>query len=154
MDWFHQSPSDYRRRGQPETLRDNDVHSVLEDAAQDLIREHRQRVAAPTDGPRLSVTPLLLKNLGSRLDLDDGYLLDGLTSFGQIHVSPCVVVAYSTVDATLRLLGSVVERLPPGPDVSPSWLTYDTFHHRAGVDEVVARARSVLGASVQPIMTP
>ncbi len=69
VDWFHHSPADYRKRYQPETLRDNAMTAVAESTAHELTQEHRQRVASPGDGPRLSVTPLLLKNLGSRLDL-------------------------------------------------------------------------------------
>src|SRR5262245_6211125 len=71
VDWFHQSPADYRKHNQPETLRDNDMTVIAASTAQRLLREHRQLVASPGDGPRLSVTPLLLKNLGSRLDLFD-----------------------------------------------------------------------------------
>jgi AraC-like DNA-binding protein len=71
IDWFHQSPADYRKRYQPETLRDNDITAVPTQTALRLAQEHRQRVASPGEGPRLSVTPLLLKNLGSRLDLFD-----------------------------------------------------------------------------------
>jgi AraC-like DNA-binding protein len=71
VDWFHQSPADYRKRYQPETLRDNDMTAIPAQTARTLVREHRQRVASPDEGPRLSVTPLLLKNLGSRLDLFD-----------------------------------------------------------------------------------
>jgi AraC-like DNA-binding protein len=69
VDWFHESPADYRRSHQPETQRDNDVKPVPDALARSLVREHHQHVASPVDGPRLSITPLLLKNLGSRLDL-------------------------------------------------------------------------------------
>jgi AraC-like DNA-binding protein len=69
VDWFHQSPADYRKRYLPETRRDPETTAVSTETAQSMASEHRRRVAAPGDGPRLSVTPLLLKNLGSRLDL-------------------------------------------------------------------------------------
>jgi hypothetical protein len=37
----------------------------------ELIRDHRRLVASRGEGPRLSVTPLLLKNLGARRDMFD-----------------------------------------------------------------------------------
>jgi AraC-like DNA-binding protein len=77
VDWFHQSPADYRKRYQPETLRDNAITPAPTKSVQALTAEHRQRVASPGDGPRLSVTPLLLKNLGSRLDLFDAVKSQG-----------------------------------------------------------------------------
>jgi AraC-like DNA-binding protein/mannose-6-phosphate isomerase-like protein (cupin superfamily) len=71
VDWFHQSPMEYRKRYRPEILRDSDVTDVAAEVALGLVREHRRLVASPADGPRLSITPLLLKNVGSRLDLFD-----------------------------------------------------------------------------------
>jgi AraC-like DNA-binding protein len=68
VDWFHSSPSEYRKRHQPDILRDNDITDVPAALAADLIREHRRHVASRSDGPRLSVTPLLLKNLAVRRD--------------------------------------------------------------------------------------
>ncbi len=69
VDWFHLSPADYRRRYQPDTLCDSIFDAVDRPTIDALVQRQRQQVASPaTDGPRLSVTPLLLKNLGSRLD--------------------------------------------------------------------------------------
>ncbi|KAA0079752.1 AraC family transcriptional regulator [Mycolicibacterium sp. P9-64] len=69
LDWFKQTPAEYRAANLPATLRDNDVETVAADAVAGLIHEHRRRVASPTDGPRLSITPILLKNVGTRADL-------------------------------------------------------------------------------------
>jgi AraC-like DNA-binding protein len=191
VDWFHQSPADYRRRYQPETLRDNDMTAVPDQTARSLAREHRQRVASPAEGPRLSVTPLLLKNLGSRLDLfdairsqggdpveddesddasgpahlipirvtmadlDGGYPLDGLASFSQVHTTPCLVLDYSTVGSTLELVAAVTHRLELIPTIRPViWLTYNAFHDRHGVDEVITRSKNEHGIDIQPIMMP
>lgn len=99
VDWFHQSPAGYRKRYQPETLRDNDMIAVPVQTAGDLAREHRQRVAAPGEAPRLSVTPLLLKNLGSRLDLFDANRTQGGDSAsdtapdGPVHLIPIRVTS-------------------------------------------------------------
>ena len=191
VDWFHQLPADYRKRYQPETLRDNDMNPVCAQTRLELTREHRQRVAAPGEGPRLSVTPLLLKNLGSRLDLfdairtgggetdsaagpdagdgpvhlipiritkgdlDGGYPMDGLASFGQIRTTPCLVLDYSTVAATLELVAEVVQRVELAPPLRPViWLAYNAFHDRHGVDEVIARSKAEHGVEIQPIMMP
>jgi AraC-like DNA-binding protein len=191
VDWFHQSPADYRKRYQPETLRDNDMTAIPARAATSLVREHRQRVASPDEGPRLSVTPLLLKNLGSRLDLfdaiqthsagptsdaesdaasgpihlmpiritradlDAGYLMDGLASFSQIRTRPCLVLDYSTATSTFELVTAVVHRLAQVPSVQPViWLTYNAFHDRHGVDEVMARTNAEHAVVIQPIMMP
>jgi len=191
VDWFHQSPADYRKRYLPETLRDPETTAVSAQTAQSMASEHRQRVAAPGDGPRLSVTPLLLKNLGSRLDLfeavrtresdadptgrpderggpvhlipirvtksdlDSGYTMDGLSSFSQVRATPCLVLDYTTVAATLDLVTAVVRRLESIPDLQVvMWLAYNAFHDRQGVDEVVARAKSDHLIDIQPIMMP
>jgi AraC-like DNA-binding protein len=189
VDWFHQLPADYRKRYQPDTLRDNDMTAVPAATARALVAEHRQRVASPGEGPRLSVTPLLLKNLGSRLDLfdairthsgdpassdpteggngpvhlipirvtkadlDGGYPMDGLASFSQIRTTPCLVLDYSTVASTFELVTEVVRRfeLTPKPVI---WVTYNAFHDRHGVDEVITRAKAEHGVDIQPIMMP
>ena len=69
VDWFKTTPAEYRAANLPDTLRDNEIEAVTADDTAELIREHRRRVASPTDAPRLSITPLLLKNVGSRADL-------------------------------------------------------------------------------------
>lgn len=71
VDWFKQTPAEYRAANKPETQRDNDVEPVSADVIRDLVHEHRRRVASPDDSPRLSLTPILLKNIGSRADLFD-----------------------------------------------------------------------------------
>ncbi|KAA0092063.1 AraC family transcriptional regulator [Mycolicibacterium sp. P1-18] len=70
-EWFTQTPADYRAANRPAVERDNQVDAVSADVTASLVREHRRRVASPTDTPRLSVTPLLIKNIGSRADLFD-----------------------------------------------------------------------------------
>jgi len=69
VNWFHSSPAEYRKRHQPDILRDNDIGEVPIALTTDLIREHRRHVASRSEGPRLSVTPILLKNLAVRRDL-------------------------------------------------------------------------------------
>jgi hypothetical protein len=69
LDWFKQTPAEYRASNLPATLRDNEIEDVAVDVTGALIHEHRRRVASPTDAPRLSITPILLKNVGSRADL-------------------------------------------------------------------------------------
>jgi AraC-like DNA-binding protein len=71
VDWFHQSPTEYRRSLRPKMLRDNATAVIAGHEALRLVGEHRRRVASPAEGPKLSITPLLLKNLGSRTDLFD-----------------------------------------------------------------------------------
>ncbi|MUM27454.1 helix-turn-helix transcriptional regulator [Mycobacterium sp. CBMA295] len=71
VDWFHQSPTEYRRSLRPKMLRDNEISAISGHEALRLVGEHRRRVASPDEGPKLSITPLLLKNLGSRTDLFD-----------------------------------------------------------------------------------
>ncbi|CDQ43208.1 helix-turn-helix transcriptional regulator [Mycolicibacterium neoaurum] len=68
-DWFKQTPAEYRARYRPLVQRDDIVEQVTADTTAGLIAEHRSRVANPTDPPRLSITPILLKNVGSRADL-------------------------------------------------------------------------------------
>jgi AraC-like DNA-binding protein len=69
VDWFKQTPAEYRATNLPATLRDNEIEEVAADVTAALIHEHRRRVASPADAPRLSITPILLKNVGSRADL-------------------------------------------------------------------------------------
>jgi len=69
VDWFKQTPADYRAANRPAVQRDEDVAPVPTELTAELIHEHRRRVASPTDAPRLSITPILLKNVGSRADL-------------------------------------------------------------------------------------
>lgn len=68
-DWFTQTPADYRAANRPAVHRDDQIALVSAEVTSSLIREHRRRVASPTDTPRLSLTPLLVKNIGSRADL-------------------------------------------------------------------------------------
>jgi AraC-like DNA-binding protein len=68
VDWFHQTPTEYRRGTRPKLLRDNETSTVSDSDVLHLAGEHRRRVASPAEHPRLSITPLLLKNLGSRTD--------------------------------------------------------------------------------------
>jgi AraC-like DNA-binding protein len=69
VDWFHVSPSRYRRSMQPEILRPNVSKTLTGQEERRLIESHRRRTVAANGNPRLSITPLLLKNVGSRLDL-------------------------------------------------------------------------------------
>lgn len=68
-DWFAQTPAEYRTSYRPLTLRDNATNSVPPDVVADLVAGHRSRVASPTELPRLSITPIVLNNVGSRSDL-------------------------------------------------------------------------------------
>ena len=68
-DWFHQQPSEYRRTLRPEMLGAGDIRAVAPDAALAALDLHRGELARTSGAPRLSITPLLLKNVGSRLDL-------------------------------------------------------------------------------------
>ncbi len=79
VNWFHSSPSEYRKRNKPNILRDNDISGVPEALTTDLIREHRRHVASRSDGPRLSMTPILLKNLAVRRDLFSSPAASGAT---------------------------------------------------------------------------
>ena len=69
VDWFAQTPAEYRTANRAAVQRDNDIAPVPDDVTADLIRQHRRRVASPSDAPRLSITPILLKNVGSGADL-------------------------------------------------------------------------------------
>lgn len=107
MNWFHQSPAGYRRGHRPDVLRDNEIDPVPNDTARELIRDHRRLVAALGGGPRLRMTPLLLKNLGSRKDLLDavaepGPALPTTTGGGTSPAVPHLVpirVAMADLDA-------------------------------------------------------
>jgi len=69
--WFQQSPAQYRRAYRGEILRDEE--SMLLRAAQALtaLDTHRRQLQSTTGeaDARLSVTPLLLKTVGSKSDL-------------------------------------------------------------------------------------
>ncbi len=70
VNWFGESPAEYRRRHRPMTRRDDDIAVVEPATVSALVAEHRHRPrSGAPETPRLSVTPLLLKNVGSRLDL-------------------------------------------------------------------------------------
>lgn len=69
VNWFHESPADYRKRFRPDVVRDDVVAEVSPELTVDLVAEHRRHVAAAAEAPRLSMTPLLLKNLASRRNL-------------------------------------------------------------------------------------
>lgn len=69
VNWFHESPADYRRRFRPDVVRDDVVAEVVPELTRELVTEHRRHVAGAAEAPRLSMTPLLLKNLGSRRNL-------------------------------------------------------------------------------------
>lgn len=71
QDWVKQTPAEFRQSHRPETLRDNDMQPIPAGAVVRLGREHRLLGQADTELPRVSITPLLLKNVGSRLDLFD-----------------------------------------------------------------------------------
>jgi len=71
VDWFKQTPAEYRSTYRAEVQRDNDLEPVTTEATFALVQEHRRRVASPADSPRLSITPITLKNVGSRADLFD-----------------------------------------------------------------------------------
>jgi hypothetical protein len=101
LDWFKQTPAGYRAANRPATLRDNEIEPVAAEATAALIREHRRRIASPTAAPRLSITPILLKNIGSRADLfekirtfqSDGgstcsRCASGTPSSGLVHARP------------------------------------------------------------------
>lgn len=72
-DWFHTSPGDYRRHMQRKVLLPNDIAVFDPDAARTLVASHRDRLTTPPGRSRLSITPLLLKNVGSRLDLFESF---------------------------------------------------------------------------------
>lgn len=69
QDWLKQTPAEFRRRHRPETLRDNEIRDVSPACAAALVAEHRHGDRSDPEQPQLSMTPLLLKNVGSQLDL-------------------------------------------------------------------------------------
>ena len=69
QDWIKLTPADFRRQYRPEVLRDNEIETIAMDSMVELAHEHRRRDRANSEGPRVSITPLLLKNVGSRVDL-------------------------------------------------------------------------------------
>lgn len=69
QDWLKQTPADFRRRHRPETLLDNKIRSVAADTVLPLVEEHRHHDRADAEPPQLSITPLVLKNVGSGVDL-------------------------------------------------------------------------------------
>lgn len=193
VDWFGQTPAEYRTANHAATQRDDDSRAVEVDVTEALVREHRRRVASPTASPRLSITPILLKNVGSRADLfekvrkfqpdhlatstapviakgdnrrrhylpmrigpaelDSGYLLSSLVSFDDIHVTPCLVLEYSSREATLSLIAAVARqtREIDRHDL-PIWLTYSGLHSRDAVDQLIDVARDEYGLDVQAIL--
>lgn len=68
-EWFKQTPAEYRTRYRPLTRRDDSVDDVDAATTAALVTDHRRRVASPTEPPRLSITPIVLRNVGSRADL-------------------------------------------------------------------------------------
>lgn len=66
--WFGESPADYRRRMKP-LLHADDLAPSRPELGRSLAEEHRDADRAEPGRPRLSVTPLLVKNLGGRADL-------------------------------------------------------------------------------------
>lgn len=193
VDWFSQTPAEYRSTNQPITQRDNNIRSVAMDVTVALVRDHRRRVASPSAAPRLSITPILLRNVGSRADLfekvrrfapdhqvretepgagerenrrshylpmrigpaevESGYLLSGLASFEDIHVTPCLVLEYSSREATLALIAAVARQLHEiGRNEVPVWLMYCGLHARDAVDQLIDVARDEYGLAVQAIL--
>lgn len=69
VDWYKQTPTEYRTRNRPLMQRDESTSSVDADVTARLIEDHRRRTSWPSDPPRLSITPFVLKNVGSRADL-------------------------------------------------------------------------------------
>lgn len=70
LDWFHRSPVEYRKSRSPRILEDDIGGEVSAAETVALLAENRRREAS-ADDPQLSITPLLLKNVGSRVDLFD-----------------------------------------------------------------------------------
>lgn len=70
-DWFKRTPAEYRTVHRPLLQRDELLGEVDAQTVAGLLGDHRSRVASPTEPPRLSVTPITLKNVGSRHDLFD-----------------------------------------------------------------------------------
>ena len=69
QDWFGQSPSQFRARYRPDMWRDDDVAPADVISVRETIREHRLIKRNEPNPPRLSITPVLLKTAGSRIDL-------------------------------------------------------------------------------------
>ena len=66
--WFHQSPAEFRKRMKPRVDKDPQVEYVPFKTIKtclDSIEENKQDVAAP----RLSITPTVLKTIGTNADL-------------------------------------------------------------------------------------
>lgn len=66
--WFGESPADYRRRTRP-LMEGDDEAPPCRDLGQSLAETLRATEWSEQQPPRLSVTPLLVKNLGGRADL-------------------------------------------------------------------------------------
>lgn len=66
--WFGESPADYRRRAKPLTEAD-DLAEPCPELGRRLAEAQREAEPREDGRPRLSVTPLLVKNLGGRADL-------------------------------------------------------------------------------------
>lgn len=66
--WFGESPADYRRRTRPLMEADDDAPACPE-LGRSLAEAQRASDRTEREPPRLSVTPLLVKNLGGRADL-------------------------------------------------------------------------------------
>lgn len=69
QDWLKQTPAEFRRRYRPIALRANATEPVAMPTVVALGQEHRRRDRTEAERPRVSITPLLLKNVGSRIDL-------------------------------------------------------------------------------------
>ncbi|TRW80978.1 AraC family transcriptional regulator [Mycolicibacterium sp. 018/SC-01/001] len=68
-DWFGQSPHQYRLGQRPLMTRSCDQSAVSTATVERLIDTHQRRDGGTISQPRLSITPLLLKNVGSRMQL-------------------------------------------------------------------------------------
>ncbi len=66
--WFGESPADYRRRTRP-LMEGDDEAPPCRDLGRSLAEALRAAEWSEQQQPRLSVTPLLVKNLGGRADL-------------------------------------------------------------------------------------
>lgn len=66
--WFGESPADYRRRTRP-LMETDDEAPPCRDLGRSLAEALRAAEWSEQQPPRLSVTPLLVKNLGGRADL-------------------------------------------------------------------------------------
>ncbi|MGO1538814.1 MAG: AraC family transcriptional regulator [Leucobacter sp.] len=77
--WFGESPADYRRGQRPE-LEARERVTVVPELGAELLAVHRRAVFNRERMPRLSITPLLVKNLGGRADL-----FRSIAALGQEH---------------------------------------------------------------------